>query len=208
MVCGPPAATVESDGRVDVLGDRVGRDAANVAQGSHSENRAGPAPERRAPAVLAGLEHAIEEGLLVEARLALARCVLEGVGVVELLGRLDEGEPLILEIAERPHEELVRRDVVGVEDRDEVGVDLLEGMVHVAGLGMLVSRPGQVARAQGSRQARDLGSVAIVEDPCLVIESHRNSGGDRWREDVGRLVVGRYEDSDSAGCDVDASGGR
>ena len=46
---------------------------------------------------------------------ALARCVLERVGVVELLGRLDEGEPLILEIAERPHEKLVGGDVVGVE---------------------------------------------------------------------------------------------
>ena len=63
----------------------------------------------------------------MEARLALARGVLERVRVVELLRRLDEGDARILEIAERPHEELVGGDVVGVEDRDEVGVDLLRG---------------------------------------------------------------------------------
>ncbi len=190
---------METDRRVDILGDRLGRDPADIAERRHPDDPAGSAPERRAPAVLAGLKNPVEERLLVEALVAIARGVFERLGVVEILRRLDESDGRIVEVAERPYEKLGRRDVVGVEDCHEVGLDLLEGVVDVAGLGVVVCRAAQVAGAQRCSEACDLRSVAVVEHPGLVLDLHRHGGGDRRGEDVNRLVVGRNENGDAPG---------
>jgi len=90
--------------------------------------------------------------------------------------------------------------VIGIEDRDEVRLDLIEGVVHVAGLGMLVGGTGQVARPERGREAGDVRPVAVVEDPRLMLDAHRDRRGDRRDEDLGRFVVGRDQDGDPAGC--------
>ena len=54
------------------------------------------------------------------------------------------------------------RDVVGVEDRDEIALRLLERRVQVARLGVL-ARPAQVLRAVPLREIAHLVAVAVVE---------------------------------------------
>ena len=102
---------------MDVLGDRVRRHPADVAQGGDPDDGAGAAPERAAPAVLARLEHPAEQRLFVEP-LAVAGdgIVLERVVVVELLRCLDQRDLRIVEIADRPHQQVAVRHVVGVEE--------------------------------------------------------------------------------------------
>src|SRR3712207_7819969 len=56
-----PYTTLFRSGGVDVLGDRVRRDAAHLAQRGDAHDRARSAPERRRPAVLPGLEDAVEQ---------------------------------------------------------------------------------------------------------------------------------------------------
>ena len=202
-----PAATMEPDRGVDVLGDRVGGDQTDFAQRGDPDDRAGPAPERAAPAVLAGLQDAIEEGLLVEPLRACAvgigqragrasALVFEGLVVVEVLGGLDQGDPRIVEVAEGVHQEVRRRDVVGVEDTDDVGVDDPEGMVQVARLGMFVGRAREVVRTKVRCQPRDLRSVTVVEHPGLVRDAHGDCRGDGRCEHLEAFVVGRHQDRD------------
>jgi len=202
-----PAATMQPDRGVDVLGDRVGGDQSDSAQCGDPNDRPGPAPERAAPAVLAGLQDAVEEGLLVEAFRAgtvgigqrpgrATALVFEGLEVVEVLRRLDQGDPRIVEVAEGVHQEVRRRDVIGVEDPDEVGVDLAEGVVQVARLGMFVGRAREVLRTEVGGQSRDLGPVTVVEHPGLMRDAHRHGRGDGRGEHLEALVVGRDQDRD------------
>jgi hypothetical protein len=186
---------VEADGGVDVLCDRIGRRAADRAQrpGAHEGVRA--APEGGVPSVLAGLKQAVEQGLLME-RLAVgdAAAVLEAVDVVEVLWRLHQGDLRIREVAERGAQEFGGGDVIGVEDGQDLGVDDAKRMVQVSGLRVLVGRPRQVPGAERGSQCRDLGSLAIVEDPRLVRRLERDRRGDGGHQNLRTLVVGRDQD--------------
>ena len=217
VIHGPPTPAVEADRRVDVLRDGVGRDAADLPQCRDAHDGAGPAPERAGPAVLARLEDPIEEGLFVEALAAdpvgggaidPTGLVLERVDVVELLGRLDQGETRIVEVAQGADEEVGRGDVVGVEDRDELGIDDAEGVIEVARLGVLVRGAGEIVRPEFGRQSLDFGSGTVIEHPGLVVDPHRDGGGDGGGEDLQSLVVGRDEDGDLPGRRGDVTGGR
>ncbi len=181
----------------------------DVAQGVDPHDSAGPAPERSAPAVLARLEDPIEEGLLVEApglvglavdqRAGRATAlVLEGFEVVELLRRLDQGDPRIVEIAQGAHEEIGRGDMVGVQHADVVRIDDPEGVVEIAGLGVFMGRAGDVLRAEFRGELGHLGPVAVVEDPRLVRDMHRHGGRHGRHQDLEPLVVGRDEHGDLA----------
>jgi len=122
--------------------------------------------------------------------------VFEGLEVVEVLRRLDQGDPRIVEVAEGVHQEVRRRDVVGVEDTDEVGLDDAEGVVQVARLGMFVGRAREVLRTEVGGQSRDLGPVTVVEHPGLMRDAHRHGRGDGRGEHLEALVVGRDQDRD------------
>ena len=61
-----PALAVQPDRGVDVLGDGLDRQAADLAEGVHADDGAGAAPEGRVPAVPAGLQRPVEQLLLAE----------------------------------------------------------------------------------------------------------------------------------------------
>ena len=76
------------------------------------------------------MDDAVEELLLVEElqvlvalEPGLASLVLEGLDVVEVLRRLDDRHAGVGEVSKGAKEEAGHRDVVGVEDGDEVGID-------------------------------------------------------------------------------------
>ena len=119
--------------------------------------------------------------------------VLEALLVVEVLRGLHQGDERVVEVAEGVAEQVAVGDVVGVQDGDDVGVDVLERVVDVAGLRVAVLLAGEVARAEGPGQLGDLRPVAVVEHPGLVRDVDRHGGGDGRQQDLERLVVGRDE---------------
>jgi hypothetical protein len=89
------------------------------------------------------------------------------------------------------------RNSIGVQHGDDIGGDVLQAVVDVAGLGVAAIGTGQVVRAELARQCGDLGTVAVVEHPRLVRQPYGGRGGDRRQQDLGRLVVGRYQDGEA-----------
>ncbi len=197
MIGAGPALAVHPDRGVDVLGHAVDAHAADRAERVDPDHRARPAPERRTPAVLRGGDHAIEDRLFVEYLAVTPSLMLERFEVIEVLRRLDEGQLRIVEIRQERGQEAGRRDVVRVEDADDVGVDVLERVVQVPRLGMLVGRPRDVARAERHGKLADLLAVPIIEDPRLVLRLERDRRRDRRQQDIGGLVVGRDQHGDT-----------
>ncbi len=202
MVDAGPAGPVHPDRRVDVLGHAVRADAADRLERAHPDEGAGPAPEWRRPAGLGRRDHPVEDSFLVECLAVALALVLERVEVVEVLGRLDEGQLLVDEIGQGGGQEAGRRDVVGVEDGHDVGLDPLQRVVQVAGLRVPVVRAGHVPGAQPLGQAADLVPPAVVEDPRLVGRFEGDGRRDRRQQDLVRLVVGRDQDRDLPAAEV------
>ena len=103
---------------------------------------------------------------------------------------------LVAEEAERLLEEVGRRRVVGVEDRDEIGLRVAQRVVEVAGLGVRILRAREVATTEFVREHLHLESIAVVEQPDLVGLLHALRGHDRAAHDVDRLVDRRDEHGD------------
>ena len=128
----------------------------------------GPAPSWLRPGEQHVEEHALLAGVAV---------VVERTGVVVGLRSLDQGELRIGEPADRVGQERRQRDVVAVEHGDDVhvvgaGLDLaahhLQGVVHVAGLGVGVLVAADVAGSVGRAEVGDPLPVTVVEHPRLM----------------------------------------
>ncbi len=211
VIDGPPAGAMESNGGVDVLGDGVGRSAAHRAERLGPHQCAGAAPEGGIPSVLAGLEEPIEERLLMEwLTVGDPASVLEAGDVVEVLRRLDERDALVGEVAERGAQEVGSRDMVGIEEGQDLGVDHAKRVIHVARLGVLMGRTCEIARAQRGRELGDLRPLTVVEHPGLVLRLERDRRRDRRHQDLGALVVGRdqHRDTRERGPARDGGAGR
>ena len=193
VVAGVPALAVEPDGGVEVLGHRLGGDPADPLQRLAADDGGGPAPEGPVVAVLARHDHLEEHALIVAARLEM----LERVVVAEVVGRLDQRHRRIVEVADGGVEDVGLRDVVGVEDQDQLTVGVAEGVVDVAGLGVLVGRPGQIAGPEPSGQPGHLLTATVVEDPGGMGIGDPVAAHQRGPEDVQALVVGADEDVDA-----------
>ena len=92
-----------------------------------------------------------------------------------------------------------RRDVVAVEDGDQLALGDRQRVVDVAGLGVLVARPDQVAAACRLGEALEFRPAAVVQDVDLelvgrVIHRHRRQHGRLHH--VEAFVVGRDVDVD------------
>ena len=163
---------------------------------SASRRNTAPLPTKNAPPqrVAAALDCVVEEVGLVRHRLAPAEGALEDVGVVEVVRRLDDAHPRVAEVRHGPLEEARLRDVVGVEDHDELAGRDLERRVEVARLGV-APRAGQVARAVLGGEPRDLLAVRVVAHvDCLARPPERGAGGERPVEEFERLGVDSDED--------------
>jgi hypothetical protein len=88
--------------------------------------------------------------------------------------------------------------VVGVEDDHEVGVDVCERVVEVAGLGVLARLTSEVARTEPVGELAHLRPDAVVEQPGLVVAVHRHGRRERRQDDLARFVVARDEHRDPA----------
>ncbi len=145
-----PAAAVQPYRSVDVLRDRGGCDPANIFEGCAPYHRRAAAPERAVAGVLARLNDAEEQRLLVPA--ACAPGVLDRILVVELLGHLDQRQLFVLEVTQRALQVFRLRHHVGVEHDDEITVGLLQGVVDVARFGMFVRRARDILAAHAVGQ--------------------------------------------------------
>ena len=105
-------------------------------------------------AVLAGADDAVEERLLV----AADDVVLDRVVVEEVVRALDQGDPLVVEVADHRVERVRHRHVVGVEHQDQVALGARERGVDVAGLGVGVVGAGQVLGAGRPRASSPISS--------------------------------------------------
>ena len=151
------------------------------------------APEGPVVAVLAGHDHLEEHALVVAAGLE----VLEGVVVAEVMGCLDQRHRRVVEVADGGVEDVGLGDVVGVEDQDQLAAGVVEGVVDVAGLGVLVGGPGQVAGPEPLGQRADVLTAPVVEDPGDVRIGDPVAPDQGGPEHVQTLVVGADEDVDA-----------
>ena len=132
--------------------------------------------------------------------------MLEGVHVVEVLGRLDDGDRRVVEVAQGVGQELGARYVVGVQDRDELGVEVLDRVVEVAGLRVGVVLAREVVGPEGLGERGHPRPLAVVEDPRFVGRPQRGRRGDGRQQHFGRLVVGRDEHGDASVARLDRRG--
>src|ERR671918_1788585 len=186
-----PAALVERDRKLEVLGDRVRREATGLFERLTAEDHVRAAAEHGSPAVLAAGDRAEEQRLLMPGSPWDAGLVAIGV----VLGCLHEGESVVvLEVAEGRLQELRGQDVIAVDDRDERRVGLRERVVDVAGLGVVVDRPAQVPDPVHLCEPAHLVAVAVVEQPdANVIAAHPGCRHERHLHDLRRLVIARDE---------------
>ena len=185
-----------------VFRDGIGRKAADPHQRLEADDGRGAAAERRAPGILRGQHDIEEEALLVRPDMGGGEIGLDRVGIDEMLRRLHQADVRIPEQAQRSREEIRERDEIRVQDRDErrrirQGRQMRQSMIDVAGLGMAVVRPGQIAAAQALRQFLEPGAAAVVEHPDAIIAVvHPGRADDGALEDGLFLVVGADQDID------------
>ncbi len=200
QIGGAPAPPLQLERRVGVLGDGLAGEALGLVQRGTADHRAGAAEEGRVPEVVAGLDHAIEQRLLLGHVPDGDQVPLDRVGRMEVVRRLQEGQPgLFLEPADRHLQEGAGRDVIAVEDADQFARGLGQGVVEVAGLGLEVVGPGDVAAARVLGEGLELGPPAVVEQPDAepvgrIVHAERRQHG--VLNDLQVLVVGGDEDVD------------
>ena len=122
--------------------------------------------------------------------------VLHRVAVREVVRRLHQRDPVILEVPEGRVEEVGQRNVVGVEGHDQLAVGETERVVDVAGFGVGVVGPGDVPGAELGREHGDPGPAAVVEHVRRVRVGQRPAADERGLEHGDRLVVGAHEHVD------------
>ena len=118
VVVGLPPRLVHLDGRVEVLGDRLGRHPADLDESFPTQDRSRTAPVGAVVPILAGADHLEEHALLMAADLV----VLHRVLVVEIVRALDERDRLVVEIADGGVEGIGKGHVVSIEAEDQLPV--------------------------------------------------------------------------------------
>ena len=115
--------------RVNIFGYGLGAEPADFNQHTTSEQPAAPREERAIMPITAGLQHAIEQVLLILEDSLKLQIPLEHVGIVEMMRRLNKCDLFILEKSYRILQETTGRDVIDIEDRNEFSRGFLQGMV-------------------------------------------------------------------------------
>lgn len=155
---------MENQAGVWILGDGLCLETTDLFERASPEEAAAARKKRAVVAIAAGLHHAEEQRLSVLELLFEAEVPLENIRVVEMMGRLDEGDRRVLEETDRFLEEGGHGDVVDVEHRHQLPVGLFKCVIEIAGLGM--ERPvgaSEIRTSQRCRQLSRLIAVAVVE---------------------------------------------
>ncbi len=199
-VGGVPAVLLHSQRRVGVFGYGFDGHAADLIERGATDNRAGTAEEGGVPEVVAILHDSVEEFALVGDLAEEVEIALEGIGGIEVVGRLQHAQfGVAQEPAEGDLQEAAGGDVVTVEDGDIGCVETRKGGVDVAGLGVLVVVARHVANAGLFGESAELFAFAVVEDVDVElvgwpVDIHRGESG--VLHDAERLVVGGDEEID------------
>lgn len=180
-----PSPPVQLDGGVEVFGNRLGGHSSHLQERLPADDRCRTTPEDTIVAVLARQDDLEEHALVVPARLE----VLKRVVVGEIVRRLNDGHLGIVEVTDRRSEDVRLRDVVGVEDQQQLAVQDLEGVVDVPGLGMAVVGARQVAGAGVLGQTPDGLTTTVVEHPGDVGVGDTCATQERGLQHVETLVV-------------------
>jgi len=168
QIGGVPSRAMQLQRGVRVLGHRLHGEAADLLQRGAADHRAGAAEEGRVPEVVAGLHQAIEHVALGRHVLAGGEVPLKRIGRIEMVRRLDRRHPLLAHQPAHGHlQEGARRHVVAVEHADELAVRLAHRVVQVAGLGVRVVRPDDVAGAARHGEVAERFPAPVVQDVHL-----------------------------------------
>ncbi len=159
-----PAVAVQAQRGVRILGDGLGGEAADIVDRRAPQHRARTAEERRVPQVVAVLHQAVEQLALVGVAAEHAQVALERVRREEVVRGLYQRQ---LRIAQEPAggdlQERTHRQVVAVEDRHQLAVELGQRMVEVAGLGVAVVAAGDVVDPGLGGERAELRAPAVIE---------------------------------------------
>ena len=186
VVAGLPAAAVQLDGGVEVLGDSLGGDPPDFHKGRPPDHRCGPTPEHTVVAILAGQDHLEEHALVVASGLEM----LERVVIAEVVRGLHHGHGGVAEVAHRGVEYVGLWDMVGIEDQEQLGIDHFQGVVDVPRLGVTIVGSCEVTGARPLRQNPNGLPAAVVEHPGRMRVGDPGTTKKRGLEDVQSLVVG------------------
>ena len=114
-----PAATVEFERRMRVLGHRLDGNPSDLEERLSSHDGRGAAEHRGVPGVVPLLDEVVKERILDRERPVEVHVLFEGIGRIEVVRRLHERNHRVLhEPAHGRNEEVLRRHVVAVEDDD------------------------------------------------------------------------------------------
>ena len=214
-----PAAGMQLAGGLRILGDRGGGEPAHGFQGLAPDQRRRAAEEGAVPEVEPALDRGVEHLDLARHLPEHAQIVLDRVGIAEEVRRLDQEQALVAEeVGNRVLQDVLGRDVVGVEDEDQVARGARQRGVEVAGLGVLVARPRHVDAAELGAECLQLlvagqgrgGLGGILVAPLLlaaavvqqvdrvparrIVDLGRRQ--QRRAQELGLLVIGGHVDVD------------
>ena len=109
---------------------------------------------------------------------------------------LHQTHPLLVEVADQRVERVRHRHVIGVEHQDEGAPGARQGRIDVAGLGVGVVGPDEVARAGRLRKRLHLGAPPVVQQPGDVRIGKGAAAGQGRGDHLDRFVVGADIDVD------------
>ncbi|MNH00155.1 hypothetical protein D3C79_593410 [compost metagenome] len=193
-------ATMQTQRGVGIFGDGFHRDAAYLIQRAAAQDGARAAKEGRIPHIVAVLHQAVEQRAFVRGLAETPEVALKRIRRKEVMRGLQHRQLLVFE--EPAHGQLqegASRYVVAVENRHKLAGGLLQRVVDVAGLGVLMGRPGDILHPHLFGEGFEFRSVAVIEEVDIdllfrPIDTQR--GVDRRFHHPKIFVVGRHHQID------------
>src|SRR6266516_6099764 len=124
--------------------------------------------------------------------------MLYRVQVVELLRRLHEGNLLVYKVPKRMIEEIRKRDLIGIEDRDKLAIGLGECSIDISCFMMCVSRSCKIVHTHRFTELTQRRTTPIVQYPCLMRIMHVQCSKYRHAQNREVLIIGGNKDIDCA----------
>ena len=155
---------MDSDGCEHVLGYRFGRESADIVDRFSSDQRAASDEVSGIPVIPSRLNEGEEEVLLSPDIFLLAvHAMLKGVDVVKFLRRLSKGDLIVLEVADEAVDEMGERCMIRVEDGDELGLGMLEGVIEIPRFCILMGGSRYVYASELLAEFLDLLALSVIE---------------------------------------------
>jgi hypothetical protein len=191
-VTGDIALLQQREAEQHVFGDRSRREpAADGFECGAAGYAVRSAAKGGIPAVPAGHDGFEKEALIIGQCFAQREILLQRIMVVETVRHLDDANGGIVEKAHGSTKERPLRHEIGVEYGHERRVRHLQRMIDVAGLGMEIVGPCDVAGALGLAEIPEPGSPPIIGNPHIQIGPiQRQCAEDGLFQHLDRFVVG------------------